>query len=196
MPKRTVLSSGLMVVWLGLNQSAVLACPCWDKLTPSENLNVAGAVFAGRLISSKEEVWRNNRLRFDRRPPFIHLTEDGDWYRSTFEVTKVWKGDVTVKTSVFHPISGCASYSFRREEEYIVYASWFKDELHTAGVYRNTLLSEAGEDLLAFGAGKPPLPNPSSLSDLSRRLTVLSLLLGLFGWAIWQARRKYGVQKS
>lgn len=195
MPRRIIPILSLMVVWFCLNQSAVLACLCWDKLTPSENLNVADVVFAGRVIASNKEDWIISRFNLDRRPPFIHLAEDGDWYRSTFEVTKVWKGDVTARTSVIHPVSGCVSYSFQQSEEYIVYAKRVKGELHTAGGYRNNLLSEAGEDLSSLGAGKFPAPNPSLLADLPFKLTVLFSLLALLGWAALQARRKYGLQK-
>ena len=196
MSKRIIPILSLMVVWLGLNQAAVLACPCWDKFTPSENLEAAGVVFAGRMIATSQDVWRINRVRFDRRPPFIHLTEDRDWYRSMFEVTKVWKGDATIKTSVIHPVSGCASYSFQKGKEYIVYAVWFNGELHTAGVHRNSLLSEAGEDLSFLGAGKFPTPNPSPLPDLALNLTVLFSFLALLGWGAWLARRRFGGQKS
>jgi hypothetical protein len=197
MLKRTVLILGLMVIWLGLNRSSALAYESCIPPPPSEALQLADVVFAGKVIAANQQAWRINNMKFGWRPPFIHLTEDHDRYRSTFEVTTVWKGDVTARTSIIHSIDRCgASYSFRLGGEYIVYARWFEGELYNAWCHRNNPLSAAGEDLLAFGAGKPPIPNPSSLSDLTRRLTVLSLLLGLFGWAIWQARRKYGVQKS
>ncbi|MGH9832217.1 MAG: hypothetical protein ACREBD_35320 [Blastocatellia bacterium] len=199
MPKRLTLNFSLMVVWLGLSQSAALAfVPCL-KPTLNEAFQMADVVFAGKVVAANQEAWRINRIRFERRSPFIHLTEDRDRYRTTFEVMMVWKGDVTASASVIHPTSlccGCGGYSFRQGEEYIVYASWGDGELRTHSCYRNNPLSAAGEDLSAFGAGKPPSPNPPSLADLPRRLTVLFSFLALLGWAFWGLRRKYGVQKS
>jgi hypothetical protein len=195
MSKRLILILVLMIVWLGLNQSTTLAC-CPLPMTPNEYLKMVDVVFAGKVIAANQEAWRINHIRLTRYRPFILLTEDDDRYQTTFEVTRVWKGDVTARTHVIHSVLSTVGYSFRRGNEYIVYARWFSGELHTGQCYRNNLLSAAGEDLSTFGAGKPPIPNPSSLGDLSRRLTAISLLLGLFGWAIWQARRKYGVQKS
>ena len=110
---------------------------------------------------------------------------------------EVWKGDITARTNVIHSLlSADSSYSFRRGEKYIVYASWYDGELYTSACYRNNLLSAAGEDLAAFGAGKPPLPNPSTLANSIGKLIAVFLLLALLGWAAWHARRKYGVQKS
>jgi hypothetical protein len=199
MLKRIILILCLMVVWPGLNQSAALAYDSCSTPTLSEALQMADVVFAGKVETANQEAWRINRIRFEWRAPFIHLTEDDDRFRSTFDVTRVWKGDVNARTSVIHPTSlccGCGGYSFRQGEEYIVYASSVGGELHTHSCFRNSPLITAGEDLSALGVSKPPLLNPSSFGDLTRRLAVLSLFLGLFGWAIWQARRKYGVQKS
>jgi hypothetical protein len=195
MPKHLIPILVLIIVWLGFNQSTTLAC-CPPPMAPNENLEMADVVFAGKVITANQEAWRINRIRLVLNRPFILLTEDIDRYRTTFEVTKVWKGDVTARTHILHSVLSSVGYSFRQGNEYIVYASRFGGELQTDQCFRNNPLSAAGEDLLALGAGKPPAPNPSSLSDLTRRLAVLSLLLGLFGWAIWQARRKYGVQKS
>lgn len=195
MPKRLALNFSLMAVWFGLNQLAALAC-CPAPMAPKEYLQTADVVFAGRVVAANREDWRVNHVRLERRPPFLHLTEDHDRYRTTFEVTKVWKGDITARTYVLHSLLSSVSYSFRQGEEYIVYARRFDGELHTGQCYRNNLLSAAGEDLSAFGSGKPPSPNPPSLTDLPRRLTILFSFFALLGWAFWGLRRKYGVQKS
>jgi hypothetical protein len=196
MPKRLVPIFGLMAVWLGLNQSAALAYESCIPPAPIEALQMADIVFAGKAIEANQQTWRSH-IKFDWRPPFIHLDEDRDRYRSTFEVAMVWKGEVTARTSIIHSIASCgASYSFRKGEEYIVYAKWFEGELYNAWCHRNNPLVAAREDLLAFGVGKPPISHPSSLADLARRLIVLFLILALLGWVTRGLRRKYGDQKS
>lgn len=195
MPKRLTLIFSLMIVWLGLHHSAALAC-CPPPMAPNEGLKMADVVFAGKVIAANQEAWRINRIRLTRYRPFILLTEDVDRYRTTFEVTKVWKGDVTARTHVIHSVLSSVGYGFRRGNEYIVYARRLGGELHTSQCYRNNPLSAASEDLAAFGAGKPPALNPPSLADLPLRLTALSLFLALFGLAAWELRRRYGVQKS
>jgi|GEM_PF-1158824 len=199
MPKHLISILSLMVIWLSLNQSTALANEYLVQMTPNEHLQSADVVFAGRVTVANQETWRIDHIEFDRRPPFIHMIGDFDQYRSIFEVTAVWKGDVTARTYIIHNItSTCltSGYSFLQGEEYIVYARWLGGELHTGGMSGTYLLSAAREDLLAFGAGKPPIPNPSSLADFPRRLTVLFLFLALLGWATHGLRRKYGVQKS
>lgn len=195
MRKHLISILSLMIVWFGLNQSAALAYESCIPPAPSEALQMADVVFAGKVVAANQEAWRVNHVRFAWRAPFIHLTKDYDRYRTTFEVTTVWKGDVTARTSVIHKIAICGgNYSFRQGEEYIVYASRFEGELHNAWCHRNNPLSASGEDLLAFGVGKPPTPNPPSLADLTSRLAVLFLFLTLLGWATWGLRRKYGVR--
>src|SRR5262249_40569578 len=109
----------------------------------------------------------------------------------------VWKGDVTARTRVIHGLnSGSCGYSFKQGEEYLVYAKLFKGELITVQCWVNDKLSDAGMDLAALGAGKPPAPNPSQQTAYSVGLIVVLIMLTLLGWAAWQARRHYGVQKS
>jgi hypothetical protein len=52
-----------------------------------------------------------------------------------------------------------------------------------------------GQDLAAFGAGKPPAPNQSPRVNYIGGVIAV-LMPSLLGWTAWQARRKYGVQKS
>lgn len=197
MRKRLLPFLSLMVFWIGLNQAAALANPCWGRMTPNEESKIADMVFAGKVIVANQQVWWGERIRVSRYPPFIHLPNGNVWHRSTFEVTKVWKGDITARTSIIHSIAfPDVSYSFRQGEEYIVYAKKFDRWFYTTGCFRNNLLSAAGEDLLAFGAGKPPIPNPSLLGDLIQRLVVLFLFLGLIGWAFWSLWLRYGGHKS
>jgi len=193
MSKRLTKIFVLITAWIGLSQSAALACSC-SRLSPNELLQEADVVFAGKVITENKVGWWPSWIRFKLNPPFVERTEDFYRSRTTFEVATVWKGKIFAKTSV---VSGSpCGYYFRHGEEYIVYARWFEGNLGTGLCWRNNELRDAGEDLAAFGSGKPPAPNPSSAPNYIRALIVVFLLLFLLGWATWQARRKYGVQRS
>src|SRR5262245_20979571 len=186
----------LTVVWLATNPVTALASTCWARQTPCEESQMADAIFAGRVVVANQQDWRE-RIGLNRYPPFIHLYDLGDLNFSTFEVRRVWKGDVTARTYVIHPISQPdVGYSFRQGEEYIVYALKFYDGFSTTACYLNNPLSAAGEDLLAFGPGKPPIPNPSSRRGIAHRLTILFLFLAVIGGAFFALWHKYGDQKS
>src|SRR5262245_62462104 len=197
MLKRLIPIVGLIAIWVGLNQLVAHACvcECIRTMTPNEALQSADVVFAGRAIAANQKAWRIKDIEFERRPPFLHLADDLDHSRTVFEVTTVWKGDIFTKSSVAHELR-CCGYSFNQGEEYIVYAYWIRGELHTSQCTRNNKLSGAGEDLAAFGAGKPPAPKPLLVDDYIRAMIAVLLLLSLLGWAAWYGRRKYGVQKS
>jgi len=187
----------LLAVWLATNQVTALASTCWARQTPCEESQMADAIFAGKVAVANQQIWWGHRIRLNHHPPFIHLEDYGDRCFSTFEVTSVWKGDVTARTYVIHPISQPdVGYSFRQGEEYIVYALKFYDGFSTTACYRNNPLSAAGEDLLAFGPGKPPIPNPSSRRGIAHRLTILFLFLAVIGGAFFALWHKYGDQKS
>jgi len=198
MPKRLISILSLMVVWLGLNQLVALASDFYCKtLTQNEASGMAHVVFAGKVVVANQQAWRVNRIRFEPRPPFLHLTKDNDRYRTTLDVATVWKGKLFAKTSVIHSLDGWGTgYSFREGEEYIVYAVWFEGELYASGgCLRINKLNAASEDLAALGVGNSPAPNPSSLAGNIGKLMAVFLLLLSLGWAAWQARRKYGIQK-
>src|ERR1700741_4094083 len=186
--------AGLIAVWIGLSQSSVVARGCiMDCIgigTPNEHLQAADVVFTGKAIVANQTDWRISGIGFDRRPPFINFTYVLNQRRARFEVATVWKGEIPAKISVIH--GGYCGTFFVKGEEYIVYAKWFKGELATGPCMGNNKLRDAGEDLAAFGSGKPPT---SSQAAYIGRLIVVLMLLSSLGWAFWQARRKYGVQK-
>lgn len=181
----------LITVWIGLSQSAALACSC-VKPTPDEALRWADAVFAGRVIAEGKVGWWPGWIRFKWSPPFIERTDAFYESRMVFEVTTVWKGDIFAKTSVVD-VSPCG-YGFDHGGEYLVYAKRFEGGLVTGACCRNNKLSNAGEDLAALGAGGLPAPNPSWTPNHFAKLIAVFLLLSLVGLAVWQARRKYGAQ--
>jgi hypothetical protein len=155
---------------------------------------MADVVFAGKVIAENKAGRWFDWIRFKSSPPFIERIDEFYQSRTALEVAAVWKGKIFAKTSV---VSGPpCGYYFRHGEEYIVYAWWHEGELGASYCTRNKKLSAAGEDLAAFGAGKPPAPNPSSMANYIRALIAVFLLLSVLGLAGWQARRKYGLQKS
>lgn len=195
--KRAIKIFGLISIWIGLGQSAAFACSCARLASPNEYLQISDVVFAGKVIDENKVGWWSSWIRFKRHPPFIERTEAFYQSRTVFEVTAVWKGDVFAKTSVIHGLIGAScGYVFDQGEEYIVYAYRVEGELHTHRCLRNNKLSDASEDLAAFGAGKTPASNPSSVANYIGKLIAVFLLLSVLSLAGWQARRKYGVQKS
>src|SRR5215813_13721565 len=114
MPERALTIFGLVVVWLSLCPSLARADGFCGPMTPEQSAKDVDVVFAGKVVAANQEAWRMNRIRFDRRLPFLHLTEDSDRYKTTFAVTAVWKGSVAARTSVIHNIlTEDDSYSFR-----------------------------------------------------------------------------------
>jgi len=196
MSKRVAKIFGLIAVWIGLSQSAALACTCDCILpaSPKEHFRVADIVFAGKVIAESKVGWWPGWFNFKWSPPFIERTDAFYQSCAVFDVTTVWKGDIFAKTSVVN--ERCCGYRFLPGGEYIVYAQRFEGGLRTGLCFRNNNLSAAGEDLAAFGAGKPPAPNPSPHGAYIGMLIAILMLLSLLGWAALQARRKYGVQKS
>jgi hypothetical protein len=196
MPERPLTIFGLVVVWLGLCPLMTRAGGVCGSMTPEQSANSVNVVFAGKVVVANQEAWRINHISLNRYFPYLHLTKDFGRYQTTFEVTRVWKGIVGARTTVVHRYrTGDASYSFLPGAEYIVYAGWYDGDLYTSNCYRTNPLSAASEDLLAFGPGAPPSPNPSSKTDLVRKLLVILLLLSTLGWLAWKARRRYGDQK-
>ena len=197
MRKRVAKIVGLIAVWIGLGHSSAVARDCIvDCLgigTPNEHLLAADVVFAGKAIAANQPDWRISGIGFERRPPFIHFTKVLHFGQSrmTLEVATVWKGEIPAKISVIQ--GGYCGTFFVKGEEYIVYAKWFKGELATGPCMGNKKLRDAGEDIAAFGSGKPPT---SSQATYIGRLIVVLMQLSSLGLAVWQARRKYGVQRS
>jgi len=182
-----------IAIWIGLSQSTAFACVCAGG-SPNDHLQMADIVFAGKVIAEEKGGWRTSRIRFEWDPPFIHLAENPDEILTTFEVTTVWKGEILARTSVDN--SEICGHLFRQGEEYIVYAVWARGELFTGSCLRTNELRDAGEDLTAFGAGKPPTPIPSLALKFIRAMIAVLLLLSLLGWSTWRARRKYGDLRS
>lgn len=127
---------------------AARACSCMPPPPPTEAAARAAAVFEGRTFGARRE---QNSLRF------------------SFEVTRVWKGEVPPSIDIVTPMqSASCGRSYEFGVPYIVYASAqddgsFGDNLCS----RTRLVVDAVEDLDVLGAGHAPLqdgtasPGPS-----------------------------------
>jgi hypothetical protein len=118
------------------------ACSCRPPGTPVEELNQSDAVFLGRVV----EV---NAARGS-------ITGSGDSTTVTFDVSKVWKGQIT-RTSILVTPGSSAScgVTFEQGKDYVVYGRMNEGSLNTNLCSRTRLAGEATEDIAALGAGQP-----------------------------------------
>ncbi|MYD99099.1 MAG: hypothetical protein F4X98_17160 [Gammaproteobacteria bacterium] len=103
----------LSTLWLLRSAGHVHACSCVDPHPPSEALERAAAVFAGRVVSVRE---------------FSDPSQGGVWSTADpttvgFKVSAVWKGPAYETMYVATPRSGMScGFTFVEGKEYIVYA--------------------------------------------------------------------------
>ncbi len=159
------IAASLLIV----NTSFASACSC--MITPiREAFEESTAVFSGKVV--------------DVNIPSGIFISSGDLAKVTFEVSKIWKGS-DYKTLVLTTARGGAScgYSFRKGEEYLVYAHGAENELQVSLCSRTKPLSEAGEDLTnlskapADSTGKFPLDDKTAqyrLENLGNKFFVLT----------------------
>jgi hypothetical protein len=162
------------------------ACSCAMPNSPRESMERAAAVFAGR--ASAVSTTRRPFLTADF--PFIGWLSAGERLVS-FEVASVWKGNVTerqvVRTAGDEAMCG---YSFERGRDYIVYAYTAPEGLATAICDRTRLVTEAGDDLAAFGPGRQPAPQPEETrTGVTPAAIVLSAMVVLGAIGLLVARR-------
>ncbi|MDZ7611875.1 MAG: hypothetical protein U5L10_03870 [Candidatus Moranbacteria bacterium] len=146
--KKIILLLFIMGSLFVVNTAIVTACSCVQPASPQESLEQSTAVFAGKVI--------------DVDVPSGLVVSSADPVKVTFEVSKIWKGP-DYKTLVLTTARDEAScgYSFKENEEYIVYAYGEEDTLSTDICSRTKPLANAEEDLQDLGTGNSPT-NPSS----------------------------------
>jgi hypothetical protein len=125
-----------------LSADVALACRC-PKAAASGDLSQFAAVFTGRVVESK-------RLAAGERV--------------TFQVERVWKGEVTPEVSLLLQrasdpgvISSC-DIGFEKGASYLVYAVRSRDgaTLTTHKCTRTRKVAEAKEDFAVLGEGQRP----------------------------------------
>jgi MYXO-CTERM domain-containing protein len=122
---------------------AARACSCLPPAPPLDAASRAAAVFEGRTFGARRE---QNELRF------------------SFEVTRVWKGEVPASIDVVTPLSSAAcGRSFEFGVPYVVYATPRDDgSLADNMCSRTRMVVDAVEDLDVLGAGRPPASHGTS----------------------------------
>ncbi|MBI2572815.1 hypothetical protein HYV86_03070 [Candidatus Woesearchaeota archaeon] len=156
-----------------VTSSIALACSCIQPGSPQESLDQATAVFVGKVI--------------EIQPPILPLSST-DPIKVTFEVSQVWKGDIT-QTTIVKTAQDSAScgYLFELGQEYIVYTYDYNQDgdLATGLCTRTALLSRAQQDVDALGTNTLPSQNrPEGLHPILRislmGVAVLIIALILF----------------
>ncbi len=186
--KLPVIALLLIVLSCGyaLMPSNAYACSCAGPGTPQDGLQMAGAVFAGKVLNITQTA-----------QPYSQ-------HRVLFEVISTWKGDVGREVIITTAGNSAAcGYEFSVGSTYLVYASSYADrvsigigstsvdlpfgmpELTTGMCSRTSLLADAAHDLAVLGAGNPPVQDSflEKLKDFLPYLLLASLLaIGLLAY--------------
>ena len=139
----------LMVCLIGLASFAqtneARACSCM-KITPSEGLSSSYAVFTGEVMNLEP----NEATKFGG-------------VEITFQVKKVWKGDIGEKVQVRTAGSSAAcGYNFVKGETYLVYASRDEaDPMRVSLCSRTAPVANAQADLDFLGKPSQQLDDPA-----------------------------------
>ena len=131
----------LLFASLAFGVEAGLACTCVPLKGPAEELELAAAVFSGKVVE----------IRRHKRGEDIFAGVE-----AVVRVERVWKGVEATTVSVFTAShSAACGYGFKEGRTYLVYA--YKDaegRLSTGICGRTRRLKDAGEDLKELGAGR------------------------------------------
>ena len=174
------------ILWFLGNPGPAHACKCAPPGTPSEELERAAAVFAGRVVSIQHSY-----------DPSAASVSPEDRTTVGFRVSAVWKGAVHEHMYITTPpTGGSCGFAFVEDEEYIVYAY---DSAYDAGGYtasicsRTSLLRHAQADIDALGEGHAPRagtggPRPGIPQGTTRRGTEVEFSFdfesGVEGWTV------------
>ncbi len=152
--KKIVLIAASILV---LTSNAASACICFPT-TPKKSFRNSRAVFAGKVIDIMAQSDRNRET-----------SDSLARFKVTFEVSKVWKGQVEQQQVVLSSESspGCG-YSFVKGEEYLVYASGEELAIQTEWCNATKPLANAEADLAVLEQETRVTPENSSTAQLQR----------------------------
>jgi hypothetical protein len=127
------------VLALSIAPSAARACSCMPPPPPAEALDAASAVFEGRATG---------------------VVKEGHKQRFSFDVLRVWKGDVDALAEITTASDSAAcGRGYATGEIYVIYAYRGPDGALADGLCTRTReRSRAIEDLAALGPGREPGP--------------------------------------
>jgi hypothetical protein len=130
---------------LAIETDTAYACSCALPGPPDEELANAAAVFSGRVVSIV-------------KPINFGSISSADPIEVTFQVQEVWKGSVSLTTTITTSRSGAScGYTFQKGNEYIVYAYGSENNLSVSLCSRTQPLEAAKVDLEELGIGSAPL---------------------------------------
>ena len=174
------------ILWFLVSPETAHACKCAPPGTPSEELEKAAAVFAGRVVSIQHSY-----------DPNATPVSPRDHTTVGFRVSAVWKGAVHENMYITTPpTGGSCGFTFAEGEEYIVYAyhGGYGDGGYTTGICsRTALLSQAQVDIDALGEGHAPRvgtggPRPVKPHDTPREGAEVTFTFdfesGVEGWIV------------
>jgi hypothetical protein len=138
---KTLLRCLLLAASLAFGAEAGLACTCAPSKGPAEELELAAAVFSGKVVE----------IRRHRRSEDIFARVE-----AVFRVERAWKGVEAATVSVFTAShSATCGYGFKQGRTYLVYAHRGAGGRLSTGICgRTRRLKDAGEDLKVLGAGR------------------------------------------
>jgi hypothetical protein len=142
--RRLAFAVAVAAVWLG-HRATADACSCIQPPAPRAAAAESTVVFEGRTFGMHHEAGIDGGQSFSK-------------LRFSFEVTRVWKGDVGAKIDITTPSSpAMCGRAFELGVQYVVYA-----RTGEGGVLVDSLCSRtrsaknATEDLAELGPGVPP----------------------------------------
>ena len=138
---RTLMLRLLLAASLAFGAEAGLACTCVPPKGPAEELQLAAAVFSGKVVE----------VRKHRQSEDIFAGVE-----AVLRVERAWKGVEEATVSVFTSShSAACGYSFKEGRTYLVYAYKNAEGRLSTGICgRTRRLKDAGEDLKELGAGR------------------------------------------
>ena len=138
---RTLMLCFLLAASLAFGAEAGFACTCAPSKGPTEELELAAAVFSGKVVGIK---------RHKQAEDIFARVE------VVLRVERVWKGVEGATVSVFtSPHSAACGYDFKGGRTYLVYAHKNAEGRLSTGICgRTRRLKDAGEDLKELGAGR------------------------------------------
>lgn len=173
-----ILLISLMMLLIPANPT--YACSCASLPSVNENLAMKTAVFAGKVVSIK-----NNS--------FSLFKSSADPVQVTLEVSEVWKGPAQQKIVITTAESSAScGYNFDLNSEYLVYASGENNQLSTGLCEGTKLLSSAASDLAILGTGEIPIQE----SKQDEKVNVLYWIIfgvvavSIIGVCVWSRMKR------
>jgi hypothetical protein len=144
----------LIISMAVIDTDSTSACSCVYPGPPDEELAQAAAVFAGKVVGIS-------------KPIGFGSISSADPIKVTFRVYEVWKGSVSLTTTITTSRSSAScGYPFENGEEYIVYAYGSEGDLSVSLCSRTRPLDDAAEDLEVLELGTAPLADGIQITEI------------------------------